>query len=71
VLLTPISADFDSIYVTINITAAQAFTAASALKLHVAVVERDIIFTTAPGSNGELDFHWVMRRMLPSDQELH
>ncbi len=63
-----ISADYDSIYITISITAAQAYTAASTLKLHVAVVERDINFTSAPGSNGELDFHWVMRRMLPSDQ---
>jgi hypothetical protein len=63
-----ISSDFDSIYITVNIQAAQAFTAASALKLHVAVVERDINFTTAPGTNGELDFHWVMRRMLPSEQ---
>ncbi len=69
--LTPthvISADFDSIYITVDIQAAQAYTSPSTLKLHVAVVERDINFTSAPGSNGELDFHWVMRRMLPSDQ---
>jgi len=62
------SSDYDSIFITINITAAQAFTSANALKAHVAIVERNIHFTSAPGSNGETDFSWVMRRMLPSDQ---
>ncbi|MCA6361784.1 MAG: T9SS type A sorting domain-containing protein [Bacteroidetes bacterium] len=60
------SPDFDSIFITANITAAQAFTSNGALKLHVALIEKEIIFSSPPGSNGELDFYGVMRQMLPN-----
>ncbi|MCC7302630.1 MAG: T9SS type A sorting domain-containing protein [Bacteroidia bacterium] len=60
------SNDFDSAYVTVVITAAQAFTATSALKFHLAMVEKEIHFTTPPGSNGEKDFFMVMRKMYPN-----
>jgi hypothetical protein len=60
------SSDFDSVFITVNITASQAFTSNGALKLHVALLEREIIFTTPPGTNGELDFYGVMRQMLPN-----
>ncbi len=33
---------------------------------HIVVVERAIIFETAPGSNGEKEFYNVMKRMLPA-----
>ncbi|MCC7302631.1 MAG: T9SS type A sorting domain-containing protein [Bacteroidia bacterium] len=59
------SSDFDSAYITITITAAQAFTSNGNLKLHLAMVEREINFSTPPGTNGEMDFSWVMRRMYP------
>lgn len=61
-----ISADYDSIFITVTITAAQAFTAVSLLRAHVAIIEREIHFTSPPGNNGETDFPWVMRRMLPT-----
>lgn len=35
-------------------------------RLHVVLVERDIVFPTAPGSNGELEFQDVMRKMYPN-----
>lgn len=60
------SSDFDSIFISVNITAAQAFTSNGALKLHVALIEKEIIFATPPGSNGEVDFYGVMRQMLPN-----
>jgi Secretion system C-terminal sorting domain/Outer membrane protein Omp28 len=60
------SNDFDSVYISVNITASQAFTSNGALKLHVALLEREIIFSTPPGSNGELDFYGVLRQMLPN-----
>ena len=60
------SNDFDSIYISVNITAAQAFTSNGALKLHVALIEKEIIFASAPGSNGETVFHDVMRQMIPN-----
>ncbi|HLG35886.1 MAG TPA: choice-of-anchor J domain-containing protein [Bacteroidia bacterium] len=66
-----ISADYDSIFITVTITAAQAFTATNALRAHIAVVEREILFSTAPGTNGETDFPWVMRRMLPTEQGIN
>ncbi|MBL7828646.1 MAG: Omp28-related outer membrane protein [Saprospiraceae bacterium] len=58
------TADFDSIIVNVAVTSATALT--GQLRLHVAVVEEDIIFANQPGSNGELDFYQVMRKMLPS-----
>lgn len=60
-----ISADYDSIFITVEIAAVQALTATSSLRAHVAIIEREIHFTSAPGNNGETDFPWVMRRMLP------
>jgi len=60
------SSDYDSAFVTVNVTASQAYTSNGTLKLHVAMVEKEIIFTTPPGSNGEMDFHMVMRKMYPN-----
>jgi hypothetical protein len=37
----------------------------NALNLRVALVERDIVYSTPPGSNGETEFHQVMRYLLP------
>lgn len=34
--------------------------------LHIALVEQEINFPTPPGSNGELDFSYVMRKMIPN-----
>ncbi len=34
--------------------------------LQLVVVEREIVYNTAPGSNGETAFNFVMKRMLPS-----
>ena len=36
------------------------------LKLMVGVIEKEIHFTSAPGSNGERDFYSVMKKLLPS-----
>jgi hypothetical protein len=60
------SADYDSVFVTCVITASQAYTASGALKAHIAMVEKTIQFTTAPGTNGETTFYNVMRKMYPS-----
>lgn len=35
-------------------------------KLYVGVIEREIHFNSAPGSNGERDFYSVMKKLLPS-----
>ncbi|MCC6838247.1 MAG: T9SS type A sorting domain-containing protein [Bacteroidia bacterium] len=59
-----LSSDYDSVFVTMVITCSQAVS--GPLKAHVALVEKEIHFATAPGSNGEKDFYSVMRKMLPN-----
>lgn len=34
--------------------------------VHIAMVENHIHYTSPPGTNGETDFYWVMRKMYPS-----
>jgi hypothetical protein len=62
-----ISNDLDSIYITVNVTnaTANALTTSNHV-LHVGIAEEEIIFPSAPGSNGETDFYFVMRKMLPN-----
>jgi Secretion system C-terminal sorting domain len=55
----------DSVFIACTVTATSAFTASGALKLHVAMLEKTITFTSAPGSNGEKVFYNVVRKMYP------
>lgn len=56
----------DSIFIEVIVTTPNAFLDATAqFKLHVAMIEKEICFTTAPGSNGEKNFHSVVRKMYP------
>lgn len=60
------SADGDSIYATVTVTATQNYNPAGAnLKLQSVFVE-DLNFATPPGTNGETEFHHVVRKMYPS-----
>jgi hypothetical protein len=58
-----LSANQDSIYVTMRIRAAEDFS--GSLKAQMAVVEKHINFTSPPGTNGEKNFLDVMKKMLP------
>lgn len=59
------NAALDSIIATVNITAPAAYAPSGAnLKLRVALVE-DMKYSKAPGSNGEMIFHHVVREMYP------
>jgi hypothetical protein len=71
------SSDFDSVYVTANITAVANLTAGTSgvaplpvtqneIKFRLAMIEKEITFSSAPGSNGETAFHNVVRKMYPS-----
>ncbi len=51
--------------ITVTITAPAAWNPSNTV-LQLAMVEKDITFATAPGSNGETAFHNVMRKMLPN-----
>ncbi len=59
-----ISADQDSIYIDMMIVCTEAVT--GSLVAHMVVVEKEINFTSPPGSNGEKDFLDVMKKMLPN-----
>ncbi|MBP7274122.1 MAG: T9SS type A sorting domain-containing protein [Saprospiraceae bacterium] len=63
-----LSADYDSIFISCTVTcvADNASGAANSLKLHIAMIEREILFTSAPGTNGETEFYNVMRKMYPN-----
>lgn len=73
---TPISIDLthslsenlDEITITAKVknVSAQDFSVTGG-RFHVVVIEQDIAFPTAPGSNGETEFSNVMRRMYPND----
>ena len=66
--VTPVfSADADSFYATVTIDGASSYTvsATTKLKLRVAMIE-DLNFASPPGSNGETEFHHVMRKMYPN-----
>ena len=61
---------FSANYQTVNITAVVTNVSAatfggSSTRFHVALIEKQIDFTSAPGSNGEETFYNVMRKMLP------
>jgi len=58
-----LSANEDSIFVTMRIRATENFS--GSLKAQIVVVEKHINFTTPPGSNGEKNFSDVMKKMLP------
>lgn len=63
-----VSHTFDASYSNVDITVDIACTQAAAgtLSLRVALVEQEINFCQAPGTNGETEFYGVMRKMLPN-----
>jgi Secretion system C-terminal sorting domain len=56
----------DSVKIKYSINAAQAFTTNNPLKLRMAICEHEIEYDVQPGSNGEKNFEWVMRKMVPN-----
>lgn len=59
------SADYKTVYVHVDVTAGPDVT--GTLKLQVEVTEKEILFDTPPGSNGETEFYGVMKKMLPNN----
>jgi hypothetical protein len=57
-----------AVNVTVNITASMNFTSNGNLVFRTVMVERNIEFATAPGSNGEKDFEDVAIKSFPSIQ---
>jgi SprB repeat/Secretion system C-terminal sorting domain/CARDB len=61
-----LSLDLDSIYITCVVTPDATNPSIAGLKLHIALIEKEINFLAPPGTNGETDFYNVMRKMYPS-----
>lgn len=59
---------FTAVTVTVSITAAQNFTASAPLIFRLVMVEEEIHFATAPGTNGEKDFYNAVRASFPTLQ---
>jgi hypothetical protein len=59
---------FTTVTVTVSITAAQNFTCTGPLIFRLVMVEQEIHYTSAPGSNGEKDFYNAARRSFPTLQ---
>ena len=55
---------YENVTITVDVTSETAIS--GDLRLRIAVTEHEILFTSAPGSNGEKDFYDVMKKMLPS-----
>lgn len=60
-----INATWDSISISMTITAAQAVSGGTWFA-RIALVEKHMSFTSPPGTNGETDFYDVTRRMYPN-----
>ena len=52
--------------ITVTATATCSEATAGNFKLRIAVIEEQISFASAPGSNGETDFYNVMKKFLPN-----
>ncbi len=60
-------ATFSTITCTVNITASANYTTTSTnLKFRLVMTEKEVIYATAPGTNGEKEFHYVARKSFPS-----
>lgn len=60
-----LNANLDSIFITVGVTAAQAVSTGTWV-LQIALIEKNMLFATPPGTNGETEFHNVTRKMYPS-----
>ena len=62
-----LSTDEDTLVIDVDVTALKDFggTDDNQIAIYTVVIERHVGYTTAPGWNGETDFHWVMRDMMP------
>jgi Secretion system C-terminal sorting domain/Outer membrane protein Omp28 len=61
-----LNATLDSVKIKYSINAAQAFTTNNPLNLRMAICEHEIEYDVQPGTNGEKNFEWVMRKMVPN-----
>ncbi len=59
---------FSSVSLTVNIVTSGTFAATGDLRCRVVLIENEINFPTQPGTNGEKDFNWPVRKSYPDIQ---
>lgn len=59
---------FSAVNCTVSITASQTFTCAGPLIFRLCMVEQEVHYATAPGTNGEKDFYNPVRKSFPNLQ---
>lgn len=59
------NANATAVSLTVNIAASANFVANGNLVCRVVLIENEIKFPTQPGTNGEKDFNWVVRKSYP------
>ena len=60
-------ATFSTLTLSVTLTATGNYTTTGTnLKFRLVMTEKEIHYATAPGSNGEKDFHWVARKSFPT-----
>lgn len=71
ILTHQLTSGYDSVQIAVSVSNPTTSTvtsgSANSLKLHIALVEETINYSSPPGSNGEMVFHNVMRKMVPND----
>ncbi len=63
-----LSSGNDTLHCQATIKSVSPLSVTGTLVAHTVIVERNIYFASAPGSNGEKHFESVMKKMLPTDQ---
>jgi len=58
-------ATYSTITVTGTITATASFTASGSYKMRLVMTEKEVNYAVQPGTNGETQFHWVVRKSFP------
>jgi hypothetical protein len=61
-------ANYSTVTLTVNISSMGNFTSVGNLVCRVVLIENEIHFPVQPGTNGEKDFNWVVRRSYPDLQ---
>lgn len=59
---------YSTVTLTVNISSQGAFTAVGNLVCRVVLIEKEVHFATQPGTNGEKDFNWPVRKSYPDIQ---
>jgi len=59
------NANWDSVFITVDITAAQAVTSGTWV-VQIALIEKNMVYSSPPGTNGETEFHNVTRKLYPT-----